>query len=39
MQNIKFKTCIINGQERYAFAIIDESGQMTQMPAQMRRHL
>ena len=35
MQNIKFKTCIIDGQERYAFATIDENGQMTEMPAQM----
>lgn len=35
MQNIKFKTCIINGQERYAFATIDESSQVTEMPAQM----
>lgn len=35
MQNIKFKTCIINGQERYAFATIDETSQMTEMPAQM----
>ena len=35
MQNIKFKTCIINGQERYAFSAIDESGLMTEMPAQM----
>ena len=28
MQNIKFKTCIIDGQERYAFATIDENGQL-----------
>lgn len=35
MQSIKFKTCIINGQERYAFSAIDESGLMTEMPAQM----
>lgn len=35
MQNIKFKTCIINGQERYAFTTIDETSQMTEMPAQM----
>lgn len=35
MQSIKFKTCIINGQERFAFSAIDESGLMTEMPAQM----
>ena len=35
MQSIKFKTCIINGQERYAFSAIDESSPMTEMPAQM----
>ena len=35
MQSIKFKTCIITGQERYAFSAIDESGLMTEMPAQM----
>ena len=35
MQNIKLKTCIINGQERYALVQVDESGPMAEIPAQM----
>ena len=36
MQSTKFKTCIINGQEQYAFAqIVGGSPMMTEMAAQM----
>ena len=35
MQNLKFKTCIINGQERYIFATIDKNEQTMEMSAQM----
>ena len=31
MQNLKFKTCIINGQERYIFATIDKNEQTMEM--------
>lgn len=35
MQSIKFKTCIINGQERYALTPIDGGAPMTEIPAQI----